>query len=240
MQKVFPETKLFISGAWQTVSKWEIAEPTQHRPPIPEPLVLAMASLAIGWGWRKFSAVLLLAFYGILRIGEALSAKRSDLLLPADLLSQDKVAYLLIRSPKTRRRGASTQYATVVDGLVVEVMEATWKDLPKDSMLFPMTPGAFRRRWDALLAALRISKVHRLTPGGCRGGGAVAAHRKGTHINDLMWRMRLQHQRTLSYYLQEVTAASILPCLPESTRSDVALLRDAFPIFVRMLQWRTD
>lgn len=42
VQKEFPLVKPFMAPAWAVVTKWELAEPTQHRPPIPEPVVKAM------------------------------------------------------------------------------------------------------------------------------------------------------------------------------------------------------
>ena len=83
-----------------------------------------------------------------------------------------------------------------------------------------------------MLKHLGVDKKLRLTPGSLRGGGAVAAHKRGQPIQDLLWNMRLQHQKTLGYYLQEVTAASILPSLTAETRSRIQLLRDAFEFLV--------
>ena len=38
-----------------------------HRPPLPEPLLRALCSVAISWGWRRWAAVTLLAFYALCR-----------------------------------------------------------------------------------------------------------------------------------------------------------------------------
>ena len=72
----------------------------------------------------------------------------------------------------------------------------------------------------------------RLTPGSLRGGGAVAAHKRGVNIADLQWRMRLGHQNTLAYYLQETTAASVLPSLSSSSRSCVLAAEACLPFFL--------
>ena len=229
----YPATRAYASSLWSLISRWELAEPTQHRTPIPESLVKAMASLSLLWGWQRFAATILLCFYGICRIGEVLKAKRCDLLTPEDLLWEEPdVVYLRINVPKSRNRGPKVQYATCKLPSVVKLLCKAWQRLDTSDLLCGSSPSSFRRRWDALLKHLGIDKKLRLTPGSLRGGGAVAAHKQGQPIQDLMWSMRLQHQKTLGYYLQEVTAASILPSLSAETRSKIQLLRDAFEVLV--------
>jgi len=56
------------------------------------------------------------------------------------------------------------------------------------------------------------------------------AHKKGMQIQDLCWRMRLQHTKTLGFYLQETTAGSILPSLGVECRYNIPALRALLPI----------
>ena len=63
-------------------------------------------TVALSWKWFRFSGVLCLAFLGIARPGEPLSACRSELVLPRDMMTDDNsVAYLKVLKPKTRHRG---------------------------------------------------------------------------------------------------------------------------------------
>ena len=224
----------FMAPAWEVCTKWELMEPTQHRPPLPEPVLRAMAVLGLAWGWKRWTAVLVFSFFAAARIGEILRAKRKHLLTPTDLLSDRPVAYLQIESPKTRRRGARMQYVTVEEPLAIELIAAVWQTLDGDDWLFPLSAGAFRSRWNAILKHLQVGPEHRLTPGSLRAGGAVALHRAGVSISELLWKMRLQHQKTLSYYLQEVTASSILPSLPLQVREAIQVLQCALPFFVSL------
>ena len=232
IQREFPLTKQFMHIAWAMVTKWELCEPVQHRPPMPEALVEAMVSLAIVWKWDFFAGATLTCFHGMSRIGEVLSAKRSHLLTPVDLLETSQVLYLLIEKPKSRGRGPRVQYTTVRESAAVGFISKIWQNTPRDRPLYPSSPSNYRRRWDALLAAIGVQKWHRLTPGSLRGGGCVAAHRKGCHIQDLCWRMRLAHTRTLTFYLQETTAVSILPALTEDTRDNILVLRSLLPFLL--------
>ncbi|CAE8722794.1 unnamed protein product, partial [Polarella glacialis] len=207
--------------AWDLVSKWESLEPAQRRPPTLEVLLEAMLSLASNWGWLRWAGVTLLAFCGITRPGEPLAAKRIDLLLPADMLrTTATTVFLRISKPKTRSHGsAKIQHFQVSDSDAVRFVSAVFGPLQASELLYPGSASAYRRRWDALLRALRVPTALRLTPGGLRGGGAVSAYRAGMPITDILWKMRLRHLKTLENYLQEVAAASILPLLPPESRT---------------------
>ena len=224
----------YMLPAWQVVSKWELLEPTNHRPPMPEPLMAAMAALGWIWGWKRWTATLIFSFVGACRVGEVLHARRSHLLLPSDLLSDQPIAYLKIISPKSRRRGARIQYATFDYAALVPLLEAAWSGLDRDDFLYGASPGAFRTRWNALMRKLSVPTTARLTPGSLRAGGAVWLHKRGLGIADVMWRLRLQHQKTLSFYLQEITAESILPSLAPSVRDGIRLLRDFLLVLVEL------
>ena len=232
-QRKVPRCRATIRTAWEMLSRWERLEPTQHRPPLPEPLLEAMCSLAIAWRWFRWAAVALLCFYGCCRIGEVLKARRSDLLLPGDLLRTDGRIFLLIREPKSRGRGPRVQHATIIlKPDFVSFIVKTLESLPRHEPLFYGSPYVFRKRWDTLLQALGVARAFKLTPGSMRGGGAVALYQAGATVSELQWKMRLQHQTTLGYYLQEVSAASIFPALPKHARSAIDSARAVFPFLL--------
>jgi len=235
IQKTFVGVRFALGPAWDVCSRWEVLEPIQHRPPLPEPLVKAMACIGVSWGWHRWTAILLVSFYAASRVGEVLRASRRSLLTPTDLLSEKQILYLRIDSPKTRSRGAKIQYVSVYEPDVISYAAWVWQDLSPGDRLFPLTAGAFRSRWDAILRHLKIGKEHRLTPGSLRAGGAVALHRSGLSIPDLLWRMRLRHQQTLAFYLQETTASSILPSLDSSIRDNIQILQVAFQLILSAL-----
>lgn len=224
----------FMSLAWQLVTKWELCEPTNHRPPLPEPLLAAMIALGLSWHWDRWTCTMLFSFFAACRVGEVLHARREHLLLPSDLLSEEPVAYLKIVSPKSRRRGARIQYATFAEARFIPLLEMVWsKSLLTDRCcLYGGSPGAFRTRWNAMIRKLEIPTSSRLTPGSLRAGGAVWLHKKGLAIADVLWRLRLQHLKTLTFYLQEVTADSVLPSLSQDVRERIRLLRCVMPILL--------
>ena len=231
-QRVCPTAKPLMRPAWDYVTKWERLEPLQHRPPVPVKLVRAMAAVGLSWGWTRWAAVTLLCFYSITRIGEVLAATRKELLTREDAMEPEGGLFLLIRKPKTRNRGARVQHAqTVGPEEVLRFLERTFQSLTFSQKLYGGSPGVYRRRWDAVLRKLGVPSHLRLTPGSLRGGGAVYSHKSGTAIGDLQWRMRVSHQNTLGHYLQETTAASVLPSLSPEARNNV-LAAEAFLHFL--------
>ena len=187
-----------MKTAWDVVTRWETFEPVEHRPPIPEVLVEAMLAVAVSWGWLRWAAITLIGFRGIVRPGEPVSAQRSHLLLPQDLLQSNlDHFYFKIEKPKTRKRGgAKVQHSKIVGVDVVAFVVAVFAALPRHEKLYPGSASHYRRRWDAILKALEVPPCLKLTPGGLRGGGAVAAYRHGTPVSDILWRMRIKHMQT--------------------------------------------
>ena len=59
-----------VSGRifWKQLTCWEVVEPVQHRPPLPEAIYPAIISLAIGRKWWRWAAVTA-AFVGVARPG---------------------------------------------------------------------------------------------------------------------------------------------------------------------------
>ena len=226
--------KPWLGGCWEMIARWEIREPPSHRTPLPETLFRAMFTIAAHWGWHRFASVLGISFFGIARPGEPLAETRKSLLLPSDLLDvESHTAFLRISSPKTRRRGGGRiQHLTITDGAFVAYLERAMAKIPRSSSLFPGSPSAFRRRWDAILVALGVPKSAGLTPGGLRGGGCVAAFHRGTELSKILWLMRIKHVQTLQAYLQEVAASSVVPDLPPFARRRVKAASALFDLAI--------
>ena len=119
------------------VTKWERLEPLQHRPPMPEVVVRAMCSVAASWVWREWAFTTLLCFCCIARIGEVLGAKRGDLLTALDAMEPGCRLYLVIRSPKTRHRGARVQHAEAKGpDWILEALSGFFPKLPLEQPLY--------------------------------------------------------------------------------------------------------
>ena len=222
-QRRAPLCKPLMKPGWEMLSRWERLEPVQHRPPMPEPLFEAMCSLGLCLGWERWVCVTMLCFYGCCRIGEVLRATRADLQTPSDLLRKDNRFFLKIKEPKSRNRRPRVQHSTLVlPAGIGNFITSTCEKLPSPQPFIASDGTAF---WSGLASHARCE----FTPGSLRGGGAVAAYQGGLDISSLQWKMRLQHQSTLGFYLQEVAAGSILPLLPRHSREAIEAARAVFP-----------
>ena len=92
-----------MTPAWQIDKKWQFAEPGESRPVISVPIVQAVTSLGLVWKWSRFVGVVLIGFLCMLHPSEYLMLMRGDLILPSDVLSRDRVAYVAVQNPKTAR-----------------------------------------------------------------------------------------------------------------------------------------
>ena len=232
VQRMYPAVRPVLAPAWALVTQWEELNPVQHRQPLPELMFRAMFALAWMWGWKRFSALLLMGFEGIARAGELFRARRADLVLPSDLGSADvTAAFLRIRKPKTMRRGKGRiQHIKVADPAAVKYLEAVFGPLEEFLPLFPLSASAFRNRWQKLLIALGVPRDLQPTPASIRGGGAIAAYHRGEDIPSIMWRMRLLSMSTLESYLQELAAETFMTRLSVNAKSKIRSAAMFFPL----------
>ncbi len=186
----------------------------------------AVVSAAALWGWKLFAVRVAVSFAGLLRLGEAVSLQRQDLVLPSDVLSSENIVFISIRDPKTRRR-LSTQHVVLREPPLVKVLEQLFRHCAPCGILFPFSGARLRSRWRAVLGALGFSNVDNVIHPSClRGSGATYMYSRGMGISDLQWLGRWKHLTTLESYLQEASAATSLMSLPTAKR-DLISLRSA-------------
>ena len=240
-QRTIPALRQLSKPAWELVTRWEALEPLKHRPPLPHALLLAMATVGLSWGWFKWVAVTLIAYYGACRPGEVLQASRKDLVLPSDLFLEDNICFLQIAKPKSGTRGlGAVQHTKIIDQTTISLCEAVFASFNGGDRLFAATPSTYRRRWDSLLKALDVPGSLAFTPGSLRGGGAVHRYRSGGSVTDIMWLLRVKHVDTLQHYLQEVTASLSLASLPPGSKQKVQASAAMFPFIIHHFLLHTE
>ena len=229
-----PVLRRQLTGAWDLAFSWVADEPARHHPAMPLTVVLAFSSLALLWGWPVESALLLLTWTGLLRIGETLSARRKDLILPQDGDPGLQFALLQIQQPKTRGVAAKHQAARVDPYDVIQLLSAVFGKWSPDDRLWKLSPGAFRKRFATLLRSLGlpVQRTHDTTPfdlASLRPGGATFLLHRFEDADLVRRRGRWISVRVLEIYLQEVQAVTYQARISPQARRRVADLASAFP-----------
>ena len=199
-----------IPRAWSLMAQWEATRDIEHRTPLPTAVYRAMISIAVAWEWIDWAVVTIIAFMCPARIGEPLAAIRRAITLPLDtLMPGARRVLFMISRPKTRNRGPRVQHTSVCG--ITEVNFLSWAlgRLQGREKVYPCSNRHYRECWDIIMQLLLVPP-HLYTPGGLRGGGAIAQYLSGASVPDVQWQMRLQSQSTLSYYLQEAAAVNSL------------------------------
>ena len=133
-----------LVGAWDLAFAWVADEPHAHHPAMPLTLLLAFAAPAILWGWRVESALPMMTWTGLLRIGETLAATRADLVFPGDGIPGISFALVQIQQPKTRGVAARHQAARIDPEDVVRFLKSVFGKLESSDRLWKFSPSTLR------------------------------------------------------------------------------------------------
>ena len=239
VQDLRPQFRGALTPAWQIDKKWQLAEPGSCRPVISLPILQAAVAVAALWGWLDWASVTMLGFLCMLHPSEFVCLTRGDLVLPADAMSQDRLAYVHVRNPKTARF-ARRQHARLEDADTLAFLESRYGGRPLQERLFRGSLHTYRRQWNAIMQ--RLGVPHRqsdqgATPGVLRGSGATFLYLECEDVQLVAWRGRWAKLKTVEFYLQEVAASLLLQQLPPWARDRIATLRKyAHPLLRRAIQ----
>ncbi|CAK9028993.1 Phosphodiesterase [Durusdinium trenchii] len=151
-----PLIKRQLTRAWDLAFAWLQDEPHSHHPALPASILLSMLSTALIWGWKREAALWAMGWSGIMRVGEMLMTRRSDLILPSDAAPGFTHILVKIHQPKTRGRGAKHQAARVDQEDLVRLIAGAFKDEAADALLWPLSASTLRKRFGAVLKELGL------------------------------------------------------------------------------------
>ncbi|CAE7306808.1 unnamed protein product [Symbiodinium necroappetens] len=225
-----PSIRRSLTYAWDLAFAWLTEAPHCHHKAMPLGILLAVLSAALAWGWAAEAALFGLAWAGLLRPGEVLSARRIDLIPPRDAAPGTKHALLVIRNPKTRGRAARHQSARVDPANVIELLDAVFGKLPGHALLWPQSGATLRRRLEQIQERLGLVEAGKpaFDLSSFRPGGATWALNATENSELVRRRGRWLSLRVMDIYLQEVVAITYLPSLEPSTRECVDSLASQF------------
>ena len=145
-----------LTAAWDTAESWKLLMPWSNHVPTPPTVLLAMFSLSVIWDWPDMGLFILTAFCALLRPGEVMKLTRSDVLLPSDLMTTRRHAFIHLRDPKMRRILARRDHVCVEEPLLLELLEVWLPRLKPEQRLFPMKPENMRKYHNVLVTFFGI------------------------------------------------------------------------------------
>ena len=218
-----PNLRRLLQPAWDVAFAWVRSEPPSHRLALPWQIFLAMLSLSLSWGWTMVAGALGLMWGGLLRPGELLASKRSDLLLPMDTNYTNGFALLAIEEPKTRYTAARHQCAKIDSDDILRVLELAYRQLRPHEKLWPFSGQLLRSRFRQLLSSLglqtagtRTLELSSLRPGAATWLLTVTENAELTRR-----RGRWISPKVMEIYVQETSAARFMVALTDRQRECV-------------------
>lgn len=229
-----PLLRRSFQAAWDLAFMWGSFEPAEHHIAMPHQILVAMIASAWCWGWSREAAIFALAFGGLLRIGEVLQSKRSDLLLPEDVNGTISYILLRIKEPKTRFRAARHQSSRIEQPDLIRIIRIGLGKLRADEWLWPMSGSTLRSRFNKILEKLDLPcKTHEspkpLSLASFRPGGATWLLSECENIDIIKRRGRWASEKVMNCYLQEVMASTYMMEISPASRGRILAAYDLFP-----------
>ena len=242
-----------LRGSEGLLRGWQRTAPSVSHPPLTWPLTIAIARTMAGNGYVDCAVATLVAFDGLLRVGELVAIMVADVSLPDDSrrgaasrtvshlaassslpsLRHSSSAYIRLAVAKT----GSNQTAEITNVDVITLLQHHISSRPADGRLFPFPSASpadcYRSILRATCVALGVGSFH-FTPHSVRHGGATHAHmHMGQTIEHVLHRGRWQSNSSARIYLQTGAAALIATQLPEHAQQWVARLQSQWLTHLR-------
>eukprot|EP00435_Cladocopium_sp_Y103_P012633 s3468_g3.t1 len=232
-----PTLRRQLAAAWDLAFNWVVSEPHEHHAALPLSILLALASLALLWGWVREACVLLISWTGLLRIGEVFAALRSDVILPRDAAPGIDTCLIKIHQPKTRGRSAKHQVAKIDFPDIIDFLDAALGDCDPLEKIWPFSPQSMRTRFKQLQTALglRTSRTGGFVPyelSSLRPGGATFLLQLTEDSEYVRRKGRWLSAKVLEIYIQEAVVATYQSKLSHQCRADITTLAGRFDTIV--------
>ena len=170
LQFFMPGAKGRISQSWKLFRLWRKLEIPCRAPPITAELTFSFAALAIHRGDLMFAGLLLLGFEGLLRTGELLHLRGTDVLI------RDDVGLVRLDETKTSFNKGAEEFVPLQHPWVLMVVSTLLSCLAEQRVLsepiWKGTPAAFRRRFRQYCSLFHVRGLG-FRPYSLRRGGAT-------------------------------------------------------------------
>ena len=241
-----PGMRRQLQAAWDLAFAWQRHEPPTHHTALPWQLLLAILNIGFLWGWDDVAGILALCWGGLARVGEALAARRKDLVLPQDVGREcgwgTRQVFMSILEPKTRFKAAKHQCIKVDQPDLVDTVVFAFSKLGPLEKLWPRSGSTLRARFKKLLSAAglpenAVPELKDFDLASLRAGGATWLMLTTESPDYVRRRGRWLTTKVMEIYIQEVSALMYLPRLPEFIRVAIFSWANGFREAFAFAQW---
>lgn len=214
-----PGTKRQIPHAWKLFATWRKIEVPARAPPLTQQLVRGMSALALHRKQLSMATCLLLGFHALLRTGELLKVRGTDLIIGKNH------GLLRLELTKTGRRHSVSEAISLQDDLVLTLLQ-TLLDIRKsqnclESCLWDQSHQSFRQQFKKLTNDFGLAHLG-FRPYSLRRGGATAFFQATLSMEATLLRGRWESTRVAKLYIND--GLSFLPSL-KTTQTTTKMLR---------------
>ena len=174
------------------------------------------------------AALLLLSFLALLRTGEIVQLKLTDVSWDLD------TGIIVLALPDTKTARAGAESVLVKDPLLPFLLQYVSQNF-SSPRFWPGSVPAFRKALALLCTHLGVENYH-FTPYSLRRGGASQAFAKGVTFDSLLQRGRWQSVRTARIYLDSGRAALVQQQFPPPLLMRMHSLSHSLTVFCEQLR----
>ena len=228
-----PLLRRSLQQAWDLCAMWTSFEPCEHHQAMPVQVLLAVLATCLLWGWTREAGIFAMCWGMLLRIGEILQAKRSDIIFPQDVRFSIDHVLLRIMEPKTRFRAARHQSSKLEPPDLIAIAWIGLGRFKPYERIWPCSSSTLRSRLDRVLAKLGLptkssSAQRPLTLASFRPGGATFLISLTESADFVQRRGRRISLRVMNIYLQEVAASTFMNDIDPSARATILTAMEHF------------
>ena len=158
--------------------------------------------------WTVFSVLIEVGFFCLLRPGEILRLRHSDIAMPNNFVLCEKHAAIRIVSPKNRRQFGDNQSVLLRNRNAISWLEKIHNEGDVRT-IWAKGPKVFADWFRQLILELKLGDC-KFTPASLRPGGATTYYSAGVSIGTLRFIGRWTVERSLEHYIQLAMSTQIM------------------------------
>ena len=194
---------------------WERKVPSVKHPPLPRFLLVVLAFYLRKNGYPEIAVAFLVAWEGLLRIGEHCKVRAKDIAFMKDLrISGKKPAIIVVKNAKTGKNQVVSLRSEPVANLLKQVVEGK----KKKQLAFGSSPKKLRKMLKIAFKGIRLCQK-RWTFHSIRHGAATAALMEGVSLEEVLRRGRWKAATSARHYIQEGEALLLASSIDENILS---------------------